>query len=89
MSKSDKKYWDDTLDRYRASKTIRSLRRSYGLLEIGNLTGHTRQYIYGIQEMTIKPNSEFIKKLNEIYWGLNSFKLDKESFKNLIEIRRF
>jgi hypothetical protein len=28
--------------------------------------GKTSQYIYGIQEMTIKPSQEFIRKIKEV-----------------------
>ena len=64
--KSDFKYWNEVLDRYRTSKTVRSLRKRFEFKELSELTGFSRQYIYGIQEMTIKPNREFIEKINQI-----------------------
>lgn len=64
--KSNDTYWHEVLNRYRLSKTIRGLRHKMGLLEIGNKTGKSRQYVYAIQEMTIKPNKEFLNKLENL-----------------------
>ena len=66
--KSDKEYWEDTISRYRASKKIREIRRNLmlGLTEIARLTGKTRQYIYNIQEINLKPSKEFLDTLKQI-----------------------
>ena len=54
------------LKRYRVAKTVRKLRKNLDLKQLSDLTGYSRQYIYGIQEMLIKPNEDFINKLNEV-----------------------
>lgn len=66
MSKSNKDYWQDVLERYRLSKKIRNLRGKISMVKIAELTDQTKQYIYGIQEMTIKPSEEFLKKLDQL-----------------------
>jgi GTP-binding protein EngB required for normal cell division len=66
MSKSNKEYWNDVLERYRLSKKIRNLRSKFSMVKIAELTDQTKQYIYGIQEMTIKPSEVFIKKLDQL-----------------------
>jgi ribosome-binding protein aMBF1 (putative translation factor) len=65
--KSDEIYWNDILDRYRVSKTIRQLRHKMGLLAIAKKTNTTKQYVYAIQEMTMKPNQEFKTKLEKLH----------------------
>ncbi|MHB8278703.1 MAG: hypothetical protein ACYDIA_13765 [Candidatus Humimicrobiaceae bacterium] len=79
-------FWGSILKRHQTAKAVRKLRSKFDFKTLSDLTGFKRQYIYGVQEMTIKPSETFINKLNGV---LNSFKLDKESFKNLIEIKRF
>ena len=69
MSKSNKEYWEDFLNRYRLSKTIRVLRNKISMKEIAELTDQSKQYIYGIQEMAIKPSEEFLTKLSEVING--------------------
>jgi hypothetical protein len=64
--KSNDEYWHGVLNRYRLSKAIRGLRRKMGLWEIAKKTDRTKQYVYGIQEMTIKPNKDFINKLESL-----------------------
>lgn len=66
MNKTDKQYWEEFLKRYRLSKKVKKLRDKFGLSEIGNMTGQSRQYIYAIQEMTIKPSEEFKKRIGEL-----------------------
>jgi hypothetical protein len=66
MDKSDKEYWKDFLNRYRLSKKVRNLKDKFNFKELSELTGFSKQFIYGIQEMTIKPNEDFIKKLERI-----------------------
>jgi len=64
--KSDDYYWHEVLSRYKASKLIRRLRHKFGLTLIAGKTNTTRQYVYAIQEMTIKPNADFISKLERL-----------------------
>lgn len=66
MIKEDRLYWQELLERYRLSKRIRRLRRNYSLLDLCDLMKETKQYIYAIQEMTIKPSQDFINKLKDI-----------------------
>jgi transcriptional regulator with XRE-family HTH domain len=66
--KLDKEYWQEFLERYRASKKIREIRKKLNInqTEIGRLTGFSKQYVNNVQEMTIKPNEKFIEKINQI-----------------------
>jgi len=68
MSKTDKECWQDVLERYKTSKMIRSIRKNFHInqTEIGRLTGYSKQYVNNVQEMTIKPNEDFINKLKEV-----------------------
>ena len=62
---TDGEFWQDILSRHKTAKTIRKMRDRFDFNTLSDLTGFSRQYIYGVQEMTIKPSEEFIKKLNE------------------------
>ena len=64
--RSNKEYWQGTLDRYRVSKRIRRLRKKLRLRDLEKQMGYSRQYINNIQEMNIKPNKEFINKLEDL-----------------------
>jgi len=59
--KTNSKYWNEVLERYRVSKTIRRLREKFNISfkDLSEITGYSRQYIYGIQEITIKPSEDF------------------------------
>lgn len=59
-------FWGNTLKRYKTAKVIRKLRDNLDLSKLSELTGFSRQYIYGIQEMTIKPSQDFLKKLDQL-----------------------
>ena len=64
--KSNGMYWVDILNRYRASKSIRTIRRKFDI-DFKYLQEHleySRQYIYGVQEMTIKPSKDFLDRLD-------------------------
>ena len=66
--RSNKEYWKETLERYGASKRIREIRKKLKieLKDLANQMGYSRQYINNVQEIIIKPDKEFIKKLGEI-----------------------
>jgi transcriptional regulator with XRE-family HTH domain len=66
--KSNKEYWEETLERYRVSKRIREMRRKLKLRlrDLEKKMGYSRQYINNVQEIIIKPDREFLRKLNEI-----------------------
>jgi hypothetical protein len=66
--RKDKEYWEETIERYRASKLIRTIRRNkdIGTTIIGQLTGKSKQYVNNVQEIIVKPSEEFIKKLEDI-----------------------
>ncbi|MHB1334481.1 MAG: helix-turn-helix domain-containing protein [Candidatus Humimicrobiaceae bacterium] len=70
--KSNKECWQEVLERYRASKKIREIRKKLHInqSEIGRLTGFTKQYVNNVQEMTIKPSEDFLKKLEEVKNGI-------------------
>lgn len=63
--RSNNEYWQETLERYRLSKQIRRIRKKLRLRDLEKQLGYSRQYINNIQEIIIKPNKEFIEKLNE------------------------
>jgi len=69
MIKSNEIYWQDTLERYKTSKTIRNFQKKYSMGQLTEMTGFTKQYIFNVREMNIKPNEDFIKKLNEVLNG--------------------
>jgi len=64
--KSNEEYWKETLRRYRISKMIRKIRRKFRLMDLENRLGYSKQYINNVQEITIKPNKEFLNKLEKI-----------------------
>lgn len=68
--KSNEEYWKETLRRYRISKMVRKIRRKFRLRDLENKLGYSKQYINNVQEITIKPNKDFLSKLDLI--------LDKE-----------
>ena len=66
---SDAIIFGNFLKRYRVAKIVRKLRKNFDFKQLSDLTGFSRQYIYGVQEMTIKPNQDFINKLKEVGGG--------------------
>ena len=67
MIKSNKEYWQETLRRYRVSKLIRRIRRKMRLRDLEKQLGYSRQYINNVQEIIIKPDKEFIGKLDKLH----------------------
>lgn len=67
MIKSNGEYWQETLRRYNVSKLIRNVRKKFkmGFKELSEFTGYSRQYINNVQEIIIKPSSDFINGLNK------------------------
>jgi len=66
MIKSNGEYWQETLRRYNTSKSIRRVRKKFkmGYKELSEFTGYSRQYINNVQEIIIKPDTNFINKLD-------------------------
>ena len=67
--RSNKEYWEETLERYRASKRIREIRKKLKieLKDLANQMDYSRQYINNVQEIIIKPDKEFLRKLDELH----------------------
>ena len=65
--KSDKEYWQETLRRYNASKSIRNIRKKFKipLKDLVKEMGYSKQYINNVQEIIIKPSIDFINKLKD------------------------
>ncbi|MGD9276388.1 MAG: hypothetical protein PVJ67_04395 [Candidatus Pacearchaeota archaeon] len=64
--RSNKEYWQETLERYRISKQIRKMRKKLRLRDLEKQLGYSRQYINNIQEIILKPSKDFINKLNDL-----------------------
>lgn len=66
--RSNKEYWEETLERYRVSKRIREIRKKFKIPLKGLVKemGYSKQYINNVQEIIIKPNGEFINKLEDL-----------------------
>ena len=66
--RSNKEYWQETLERYRVSKRIREIRKKLklGIKDLAKQMGYSRQYINNVQEIIIKSNREFINKLEDL-----------------------
>ena len=66
--KTNNDYWQETLTRYRISRFLRDYRKSNNLTYTGlaEILGTTRQYIYSIEEITLKPSDDFLSKLKTI-----------------------
>ena len=64
-------FWELSLEKYRISKKIRKIINKNGkgfkFKELSEILNVSRDYIYQIMLMNIKPNREFIEKLNEIH----------------------
>lgn len=61
-------YWQDLLSRHRMAKMLREFKEKNKLsyFDLSGLTGFSRQYVYGVEQMTIKPNEKFLEKLNRL-----------------------
>lgn len=61
-------YWNDLIKRYQIGKKLRLYKEKHNLSysALSDLTGFKRQYIYGVEQITVKPNKEFIKKLERL-----------------------
>ena len=75
-SKTGMDYWEECLSLYRASKLVRKIRDKYSLSDISKLTGFSKNYICGVQELRIKANEDFISKLKELSDGQGLRKAD-------------
>ena len=66
--RSNKEYWQETLERYRVSKRIREIRKKLklGIKDLAKQMGYSRQYINNVQEIIIKPDREFMEKLEDL-----------------------
>ena len=66
--RSNKEYWEETLERYRVSKRIREIRKKFKIPLKGLVKemDYSKQYINNVQEIIIKPNREFINKLEDL-----------------------
>ena len=66
--RSNKEYWEETLERYRVSKRIREIRKKFKipLKSLVKEMDYSKQYINNVQEIIIKPNREFINKLEDL-----------------------
>lgn len=70
-AKSNRIRWDENLKLYRASKQLTKLIDKYSLKKLSELMGYSISYISGVEGFHIKPNKEFINKLeqlNETIW---------------------
>jgi len=61
-------YWNEVLKRYRWGKKLRVYKEkhNFSYADLSDITGFKRQYIYGVEQITIKPNSDFIKRIEEL-----------------------
>jgi len=63
-----KDFWELSLEKYRVSKKIRKIISKNGkgfmFRELAKQLGVTRHYVYQVMTMSIKPNNDFINKLN-------------------------
>lgn len=64
--KSNKTRWADSLSVYRASKRLSRLIDKYSLKGLSELIEFTINYISGVEGLHIKPNKEFIDKVNKL-----------------------
>lgn len=62
-------FWQYSIKKYRVSKMIRELIEKddgYDYSSLGNRLGVSRQYIYNVMMMNLKPNQDFISRLKEL-----------------------
>jgi len=66
----NKNFWELSLEKYRVSKKIRKIiSKNHGgfkFRELAKRLNVSRDYIYQVMLMNIKPNKDFINKLNKI-----------------------
>ena len=69
--KTNAEYWQEILNRYRVSKTIREIRKKLKINQkaIADRIGYSRQYVNNVQEIIIKPSNDFLNKLKEFNNG--------------------
>ncbi len=55
----------DLKDRYKVSKMLRDFKdkHNFSYADLSEVLGFKRQYIYGVEQVTVKPSEEFISKL--------------------------
>lgn len=62
-------FWNYSLKKYRVSKMIREIigkNNGYNYTSLARKLGVSRQYIYNIMMMNLKPSEEFIQNLKNI-----------------------
>lgn len=64
--KSNNTRWNDTLKLYRDSKRLTKLIDKYSLNGLSELIGFSISYISGVEGFHIKPNQDFISKLEQL-----------------------
>jgi len=66
----NKNFWELSLEKYRTSKKIRKIisknGKGFKFRELAKRLNVSRDYVYQIMLMNIKPNKDFINKLNKI-----------------------
>ena len=66
----NKDFWELSLKKYRVSKMIRKIinknKNGFEFNELSKLLNVDRHYIYQVMLMNIKPNREFIDKLEDL-----------------------
>ena len=65
---TNKDYWNEMIRRYQIGKRLRLYMGKHGFtyLDMQKIMGFKRQYIYGVEQIEIKPNENFITKLEEL-----------------------
>ena len=64
--KTDSRRWADMLRLYRASKLTGKLIDRFSLKGLAELTGFSISYISGVEGFHIRPNEEFLNKLEKL-----------------------
>lgn len=63
-------FWNYSIDKYRASKMIRNIisknGKGFKFRDLAKDLGMSRDYIYQVMMMNIKPSEEFLRNLKEI-----------------------
>jgi len=65
--KSNKDFWDISLEKYKISKAIRKLKKhGYTFKRLGELLNIDRHFVYNLMQMNLKPPKEILKKLEAL-----------------------
>jgi len=66
----NKDFWNYSLEKYRISKKIRKIisknHRGFKFRDLAKALNVSSDYIYQVMMMNIKPNKDFIERLNEL-----------------------